>query len=468
MNLCIFFLIFVSSCSGFFIRYPFGQKFLIKNREITRKLDYALPLEKQKVINKINGFYGLIGPDVNINNVSTIFDLFIGDGYIQGIFFENGELTYVKKYIRTEKILYEEENGRIPESILAKVLFGILNKLKLFPNVLGLANTAILNVKSKTYALYERDSPYLIDIDFKNKEIETLKKTHVPSMNYFSAHSKWNNTIESIDYNVLLKRVQYYKLTEEFVTIKNNTIPMEYLPIVHDFISSDDSLIIIDSPLVINFSNIFKKSMPVFLDTSKKTIINVLDKKTLDINKYYINTGFYIFHYADYKETDNIIEIYASQYDKLDFSELNINGKYRKILINRETKQASIIKNNQLEEMNLEFPVKYGDKVVFRNMKNKQSVGFVVCKELEIIKCINLTNKTISGEPAIKYINNIPYLIAFAFTPLLVENVQKRNNEKNNSGFLIIIDMNTYEVIEIPINETIGIGFHATFISSTV
>ena len=88
MILCIIFLIYISSCSCFFIKYPFGHKFSIKEKETTRKIKYALPIEQQNVINNINGFYGLIGPDINIKNVSTIFDLFIGDGNIQGIFFE--------------------------------------------------------------------------------------------------------------------------------------------------------------------------------------------------------------------------------------------------------------------------------------------------------------------------------------------------------------------------------------------
>ena len=454
MILCIIFLIYISSCSCFFIKYPFGHKFSIKEKETTRKIKYALPIEQQNVINNINGFYGLIGPDINIKNVSTIFDLFIGDGNIQGIFFENGEITYIKKYIRTEKIIYEEENGKLPGSLLAKLFFGILYNLNMFPNILGLANTALLNVKNKIYALYERDKPYLLDIDFTKKTIETISKTNIPSMNYFSAHSKSKDTVESIDYSIMLKSVYYHELSDEFKNIKHKSIPMDYLPVVHYFISTPNSLIIMDSPLIIDFANLFKKVMPVLLDTKQKTIINVLDKRTMGINKYYINTGFYIFHYADYRETEKTLEIYASQYEKLDFSELNITGKYRKILINKETNIARIIQNPMLEKMNLEFPVKYGNKVVFRSMENKRTVGFVVCEQLEIIKIIDFKNKIISGEPAITYVNNIPFLIAFGFD----------NEKNNNNGFLIIINMNTYNIIEIPMNESISIGFHAIFI----
>jgi hypothetical protein len=454
MNCWLFGIIYIVSCSGFFIKYPFGPKFSIKDKDINKKITYNLPIEKQKVINKINGLYALIGPDVNIKNVSTIFDLFIGDGNIQGIFFDNGELTYVKHFVRTEKLLYEEDNGKIPEFMLTKLLLGILYKMHMFPNVLGLANTAILNVKNNIYALYERDKPYKLEVNFKLKDISTIRKIDIPSMTYFSAHSKYNTSnIESIDYSIFKQCVDYHELSHEFKSINHKGVKMNYLPIVHDFISSANNIIIIDSPLVIDYVNMFKKTMPVILDNNKKTIINVINKKTMSIEKYFINNGFYIFHYADYKETDKTIEIYASQYDKLDFSELNISGKYRKILINKETKEAVIVKDPELEKLDLEFPVKYGDNVVFRSMENRRTNGFVVCKDLTIIKKIGLENKIISGEPAITYINNIPYLITFAF-----------DNEKSENGFLIIIDMKSYDIIEIPINETLNIGFHSGFI----
>ena len=110
--------IYFTYVSGFFIRYPFGPKFSIKDKEVNKKIDYKFPPEKQAVINKINGLYALIGPDINMKEVSTLFDLFIGDGIIQSVFFNKGELTYVKHYVRTEKLVYEEENGKIPKNAL--------------------------------------------------------------------------------------------------------------------------------------------------------------------------------------------------------------------------------------------------------------------------------------------------------------------------------------------------------------
>ena len=89
---------------------------------------------------------------------------------------------------------------------------------------MGMANTAILNVKndniysSNNYALFERDYPYLLDIDFKNKDVKTIKKININSLSHFSGHSKVNNkgNIETIDYRIINNNVKYLLLDGKF------------------------------------------------------------------------------------------------------------------------------------------------------------------------------------------------------------------------------------------------------------
>ena len=171
------FLFFLFSCTfksycSFFINIQFGNPFKISKKEINKKIEYKLSKENVEIVRKINGFYGMIGPDINISTVNTLYDLFTGDGNIQGIFFDNGELTYIKKFIRTEKLLYEEMNGRIPNHWIVTFLFMVLEKIGILPNMMGMANTALLNIENNTYALFERDLPYLLDIDYNKKNIK--------------------------------------------------------------------------------------------------------------------------------------------------------------------------------------------------------------------------------------------------------------------------------------------------------
>jgi hypothetical protein len=182
----------------------------------------------------------------------------------------------------------------------------------------------------------------------------------------------------------------------------------------------------------------------------------------MTIESYEVKEGFYLFHYADYKETEKTIEIYASLYNKLDFSTLNISGKYRKIVIEKDTKRTRVEKSAELEALNLEFPVKIGDHILLRKIKGQCIVGFVLCKGLEIVKEICFEDKFISGEPALHYIDAIPYIITFTFTPK--NSSQNTAKEKERQSSILVINMHTYDVIEIPLDEQITIGFHSTFL----
>ena len=458
----------VLSIIGFINNFKFGFGLGLKVNNINENLNLDLTIKQKNVINQLNGFYGLIGPNINMeNSVDSLYDLFIGDGVIQGVFFDNGNLTYVKHLIKTEKVLYEEKFGVLPKNNnLLTIFFLMLNKMKLFPNVMGMANTAILNVKndniynSNNYALFERDYPYLLDIDFKNKDVKTIKKININSLSHFSGHSKVNNkcNIETIDYQIVNNNVNYILLDEKFKKLFEFQFKFKYLPVIHDFFSNDDLLILIDSPLLIDFTKDIQNKMPVFLDTNKKTYIYVYDKKNNKYESYACDHGFYTFHYANVKNKKNTIEIYISMYDELNFTNVNIKGKYRMIEINKDTKQISIHKNNEIEKFNLDFPICFNDKVILRNFETRRINGFIITKKLTIHKKLFFENKNICGEHNVIYINKIPYLIFF--------NVEENKIKKTSKNLLTLVNLNNYELIDIEIQNKLNLGFHSIFLQN--
>ena len=452
----------LNSVIGFVNYFNFGMKIL---DNVSEKIHLKLCTQKNNVISQINGFYGLIGPNINMdNNISSLYDLFMGDGIIQGVFFENGNLTFVKHLIKTEKILYEQKFGKLPvNNNYLTMLFLALNKIKLFPNVLGMANTAILNVKNnKTnnyYALFERDHPYLIDINFKNKTINTVKKVNINSLSHFSGHSKanLNGNVETIDYNIINNNVNYIVLDNKFKMIDIVPFKFKYLPVIHDFYADENIVILIDSPLLIDLTQDVKNKMPLYLDTSKKTYIYVFDKKTKKYETYSYDNGFYSFHYAYVKNNKDTFEIYISLYDYIDFTNVNINGKYRKIEINKNSKKVTIHKNEDLEKYNLDFPISFQDKIVSRNFENRKINGFVITKGLNVIKKLFFKNKHICGEHNIIFVKKTPYLVFF--------NVEENRLLKTKQNLLTLINLYNYELIDIQLNHDLSLGFHSIFSS---
>jgi hypothetical protein len=446
----IIFLIFCYPILGF-IGKPFSFKSTSKIIDITKPIPYNNNYEN--VIKKIDGFFGVIGPNLNISATKTLYQLLMGNGIINGVFISNGNITYIKRFIKTDKLLNEEIKASL--DIFKLIKYQKENRNILFPNILGVANTALFTTGNNLYALHEMDLPYQLNINFTTKNIETLNRVNINKMNHFSAHSKfYNRVIETIDYKLLEKKLSYYQLTKDFKILLQKNIKMKYYPLMHDFINTNENIILFDSPLKINFTKFFFKEtpiIPIFLDNKSPTYIYIFDKKSnnsVPKEVYTLPKGYYIFHFADYYEDENIIEIYASIYEKLDFSSLKLDGKYRRVIINKITKSVKIDKNIELEELNLDFPVKYDNKVILQGFSDE----FVICEKLNIVKKIKIPKGVINGEHKIIYIDNIAYLLCFT--------------SYDNSSSIILINLENYNIIDIPIKEDLNIGFHSIYMKN--
>jgi len=446
--------------NSFQMRGIFGNPFQVSKREITKHISRTQFLTKsdKNLLKNINGFYGMIGPDIDESKIKSVYELFAGDGIIQGIFFDNGNITFVKKFIRTEKLVFEEKYGKIPNNLFMTALFTIGSSLKLLPNIIGRANTALININKNVYALFEGDNPYLLNIDFENKAINTIKKVNIPNIDYFCAHSKFNNDeqqIESLDYDVMGKSVNYYLLNSAFQIINQTRISTSSIPFVHDFIATDNSILITESPLVLKMNSLKNLKVPIELANNSTTKIHIIDKIKNNYESYEVRESIFIFHYAEIKENDEYIEIFAPIYNKMDFNDLNVEGKYRKIAINKRTKIVTIEKNPELEKLSLDFPLKFDNKIVLLNGEKNKATGFVICDGLDIVYKHLLNDKRVCGEPAIVYIEKVPYLIAF------------ESDIFNKDGYLLIMNLNTYKKTEILLDELeLSVGFHSIFVKN--
>jgi carotenoid cleavage dioxygenase-like enzyme len=462
-----------------FLPFHQGSPFRVRNREIKKEIKYEnknvitnLHIEKsqgnltqsiqnEQIINSLSGFYGLIGPDIDRFSIKTLYDLFTGDGIIQGIFFNNGNITFVKHVVRTEKIIYEEQYGRFSKKILMMAFYIFMNKMGMLPNVLGLANTALLQTGNKTLALFERDVPYEINVNFAEKQLSTMKKMIIPGLHHFSGHSKYNNLtneIHTIDYDIITNTVSYITLDSNFKQSKRVLIKTIYIPIIHDFVVLKNGFLLIDSPFIWNPLS----KIPVSF-SKKPTYIHIYNKHTNARMQYESQESFYIFHYADVIENlhntsgkVSSIDIYGSLYDSVDFSSLNIQGKYRKITVDIETGKVYIKKNPDFENMNLDFPMKWKEYVLLRSIENQTINGFVLCKELVMIKKLQLPeNRFFCGEPSIVEIAGSPFLLGFSY-------------DSFDNGYFTLLEFFSDKYIEIPLGDIRPtIGFHSIFLGGS-
>lgn len=394
------------------------------------------------------GFYGLIGPNINTSAVQNLFDLFTGDGIIQGVFIEPDNITFVKHIVRTNKWIHENKYGPFLKHPFFMPFYMFAHKLGMLPNIFDLSNTAFLSVKNKTYTLFERDFPYEIKIE--NNEITTLRKISVPNSHSLSGHSKYDGSyIQSIDYDVVFKKIKYTRFDENFREHDYKIIKTKYIPLIHDFSLLKNGILFMDAPFRWDFS----KRLPVTLDNKKMSYIHVLKHNDSNYHKIYsCNESFYIFHYANVLENINgTIEIYAPCYDTVDFSRLDIEGKYRKIVVHPDSNEVFVYKNEIFENMNLDFPMRWKDYVIMREITNHTISGFVVCKNHTFIKKLQMkTNRFFCGEPGIIDHQGSPCLIGLSY-------------DEKQMGYVCILNIFTNEYIEYPLNTTVSIGFHSLF-----
>ena len=418
-----------------------------------------------KTIHK-KGFFGMIGiKDIDNDKKQSIYEVFTKDGILQGVFLDtdkNGNQIFhtIKQPINTQKIIW---NIEFPSNILTTMIIGFIrfiscNKI----NLLGRANTALMsNENNKLYALYERDLPYEMNIDFKEKTVSDGKRKWINGIKYFSAHSKLridenkNNVIDSIEYNVMEKQVIHHVISHDFKKLINkNVMNSFYLPFIHDFSllreNKNTQLVWIDSPFTFSLNN--GLNFPIGLDKNKPTIIHVGN------DLYTLQKSICIFHIAYVEETEKVIDIYTSIYYKINFSEdiKNISGVYCCIRLYKGSQYAELILNEELEKYNLDFPIVYENNIILRNIDNKTKMmnGFMIVNKLEIIKKIIFEKDMILlGEPIVIYDEKIPYLIFFT--------KDKQNN------YIMKINLLNDEMDKQEINKSFNMGFHSIWINDS-
>ena len=436
-----------------------------------REIWQPIIIPPKSPFNELNGFYGLIGPDVQMTTVKTLYELFTGDGKIQGVFFRpNENPTFVTHLVRTDKLLYESIHGQFSKHIWMTPLYVLLNKVGILPNVLGLANTALLPIDKRLFALFERDSPYELAMELDKRRITTVKKIALSGLSHFSGHSKFvDGVIHTVDYDVVWNVLNYIRLNPSFREHERHSIRTKYVPIVHDFgILPDGKVLFVDSPFVWNIKSlnskkpvlqfldkgIFPKDIPIVFDKTRSTYINLYDPIQKRLKQIACPTPpFYWFHiaYTEYQGGD--LNIFAPLYDNVDFSSLDLDGKYRQVTI-RASGEVVIKKNPLLESLNLDFPIRVGGYVVLREIENREIRGFVVCKGLRVIRRIRLPlGRAFCGEPSVVDIGGQPHLLGFSY-------------DENHKGFVSLMSIwsDTYD--EIPLGHEVSIGFHSVFVAN--
>jgi len=367
-----------------------------------------------------------------------LYDMFMADGLIQGVFFDQGEMQFVRENIDTEK-----------------------RKKRGWWNPFDISNTNILSIENALYSFFEHNNPYQLDLSFAERTLKTVRKRSVPNVRLFSGHTKYNplsKRITTLDYNVFNKDVHLYSLNSEFSLLKKQKIRFSYVPMIHDFYTEETKVFLVDAPFYMKWFPSSWKNMISF-DNKKNTFIYCVHEDST-VEKYESDESFFLFHYATVRETEKEIEIYAPLYESIDFSNMDIHGRYRRIVLDKQTKKARVERNEELEKYAVDFPIVDDSRgyVILRQLdpNNNKSNGFLVCCGLKIIDTILLPDPTMSicGEPSLIVLRGRPCLLFFFCT-----------FQNNHHSWIGLLDIQTKELEMRELkNVTLTVGFHSLFV----
>jgi carotenoid cleavage dioxygenase-like enzyme len=252
-----------------------------------------LPIISGKVPEGLRGSLYRNGPARLERGGIRVGHWFDGDGAILGIHFnlpdQRGGVTGLYRYVQT--------SGYQEEATVGELLYGnygmtapgpIWNQwLKPIKNA---ANTSVLALPDKLLALWEGGNPHALDL----QSLETRgtdKLSQLEEGTPFSAHPKCDpNTGEIFNFGVvpgLNATLRVYKSDSTGKIIQQGSVPLDGLPVVHDFVMAGQYLVFFVPPVRVNLLptalGLSNYSDALAWQPDKATQIIVLDRETLSL-----------------------------------------------------------------------------------------------------------------------------------------------------------------------------------------
>jgi len=252
-------------------------------------LPTPLPILSGKIPEGLRGSLYRNGPGRLERGGVRVGHWFDGDGAILGVHFIEGGATGLYRYVQTsgyqeeaaaDNFLYGNYGMTAPGPIWNQWLKPIKNA----------ANTSVLVLPDKLLALWEGGNPHALDL----QTLETRGTDDLGQLEEgapFSAHPKIDpKTGEIFNFGVasgLNATLRVYKSDYTGKIIQQNSIPLDGLPLVHDFVMAGQYLVFFVPPVRVNLLpvgvGLSNYSDALEWQPHKGTQVIIFDRETLSL-----------------------------------------------------------------------------------------------------------------------------------------------------------------------------------------
>ncbi|ARN75707.1 carotenoid oxygenase family protein [Oceanicoccus sagamiensis] len=297
-----------------FLKFPFGP--------INMECDAPDLFIEGEIPTALNGTFYRNGPNQRFAPRGD-YHLFAGDGMVHGFHIKDGKVRHNNRWVRTAKWNIEDKEGR--------AVINSMNPLDCDPDYSdfalvdkeGTANTALVWHGGRLLALEEGHLPYEIDP-------ETLESigpwTFRGKLNTaMTAHPKVDPKTGELLFFAYMATgpfasdVMVYKVNPEGIITETILIPTAYSAMVHDFVFTENYILIPIFPITGDLERVFNGGPPFAWDPEKPVQIGVLPRKggTAEDIKWLDMDLCFTFHFMNAFDKDGVITVDCCQFETI-------------------------------------------------------------------------------------------------------------------------------------------------------
>jgi len=240
---------------------------------------------------------------------------FDGDGMIQRFRIRDGKVAHLGRMVETEKFAAEQAAGRALYDGFGTVLPGARPVRR--PDDMNVANINVLHHGGALYALWEGGSAYELDsesLDTIGRKVWSAETDGLP----FSAHPRReaDGTLWSFGYASTAQALILYRIDPRGQLIDRAVVPMDPVPMIHDFMVTARHLLIPLPPLF------FQRDRPgSFLDRhtwqpDRGSRMLAVDKNDLSKRRIIEMSAHWVFHFGNaWEDEAGVIRFDMAAYD---------------------------------------------------------------------------------------------------------------------------------------------------------
>jgi carotenoid cleavage dioxygenase-like enzyme len=275
-----------------------------------------LPILSGKIPEGLRGSLYRNGPARLERGGVRVGHWFDGDGAILGVHFTDAGATGLYRYVQTSGYQDEGEKDQFLYPNYGMTAPGRIWQRWGKP-VKNAANTSVLALPDKLLALWEGGNPHALDLDtLETKGTDNL--TQLGEGSPFSAHPKIDpKTGEIFNFGVaagLNTTLKVYKSDSAGKIIQQVSLPLDGLPLVHDFVLAGQYLVFFVPPVRVNLLTaglgLSSYSDAMEWQSDRATQIIVLDRETLALVSRGETEPWFQWHFSNgCVDTDGLIAI---------------------------------------------------------------------------------------------------------------------------------------------------------------